>query len=187
MPLGDLDGEQARGAADVAQRRVAREVELLRERLEVDARQPRHRAHELLELRQLGVERLEDALLSVLRLVLRLPGAQRFGQVVPVLEQPRVEHLEDAADIARAVAVEKQQPARRVEVDGGRPVAVAVEKAHRDQRIEEIRVGARMEAELGAQRRAGHPLRSETSEDAELDGGEKDLRTPESKGGGEDW
>ena len=80
--LRDLDAEQPGRAADVAQRLERREVELLGERLEVDAREAGHRAHELLEPRQLGVELLEHALLAVLDLVLRLArcAAPRAGR-----------------------------------------------------------------------------------------------------------
>ena len=72
---------------------IAGEIELVRERLEIDARQAGHRAHELFELRQLGIELLEHSFLAVLGFILRLAGAERFGQVVPELEEPRVEHL----------------------------------------------------------------------------------------------
>ena len=59
MPSGDLDAQEPGRAADVAQRPEWREVELLGERLEVDARDAGHRAQELLQPRQLGVELLE--------------------------------------------------------------------------------------------------------------------------------
>ena len=47
------------------------------ERVEVGARDAGHRAHELLEPRQVGVELLEHRLLAVLDLVLRLAGLER--------------------------------------------------------------------------------------------------------------
>ena len=64
------------------------------------------RAEELFESRQLRVELFEHAFLPVFDLVLRLARAQGFGQVVPEFEQACIEHLEDAADIARAVAIQ---------------------------------------------------------------------------------
>ena len=116
MSLRDFDAEQAGRAADVAERLEFREIKLLRERLEVDAREAGHRAHELLQPGQVRVELLEHALLAVLDLVLRLAGAQRLGQIVPELEEPRVEHDQDAADVTRAGFVEEQRAFRRVEI-----------------------------------------------------------------------
>ena len=92
MCLRDFNAQQAGRATDVAERLELRKIELRRERLEVNSRETGHRAHELFEPRQLGVELLEHSLLAVLDFVLRLAGAQGLGQVVPKLEQPRVEH-----------------------------------------------------------------------------------------------
>ena len=91
-----------------------------------------------------------------------LPGPQRLRQVVPELEEARVEHLEDAADVARAVAVEVERADRRVGVARGRPVAVAIEELHRHEGIEEIGDAARVQPELAAElaRRSGGDRRA---------------------------
>jgi len=170
----------------VAQRLEGREIELLGKGLEVDARHTPHRAHELLEPRQLGVELLEHALLSVLDLVLRLAGAQRRGQVVPEAEQARVEHLQHAADVARAVPVQEEQPGRGVVVLRLRAVALALEEAHRQERIEEVLDAARVQLELRSQLRPRHAPRAEAREHAELGGGQEHLGRPEGEGGLED-
>ena len=122
----------------------------------------------------------------MLDLVLRLAGAQRFGQIVPELEEPRVEHHQDAADVARAVAVEVERALRGVEVLRVGPVAFAIEEFHRHQRVEEIADPARMQTELAAELRAGQAPVAQVGEKAELDGGEKNLGRPESDSGLQD-
>ena len=77
--------------------------------LEVDAREAGHRVHELFEAGGVGVELLEHRPAGVLDLVLRSAGAQRLGQVAPEPVQPRVEHLQDAADVPRARLVEERR------------------------------------------------------------------------------
>ena len=72
----------------------------------VAEKQPGHGVQELFELRRVGVELFENTLLAVLDLVLRPTGAERFGQVVPELEKPGVEHFEDAAHVLRTVPIE---------------------------------------------------------------------------------
>ena len=74
-----------------------------------------------------------------------LAGSERFGQVVPELEEPRVEHDEDAADIARAVLVEEQRAFRRVKILRGRTVALTFQESHCNERIEKVRDGTRVE------------------------------------------
>ena len=182
MRFRGLNAEQPRRAADIAQCLERREVELRREGLEVDPRKSGHRTHELLELRQLRVEFFEDAFLSVLHFVLRFAGAQRLGQVVPEFEEPRIEHREDAADVTRALAIEIERTGRGVEVSRGRPVALAIEKFHRHQRIEKIADPTRMQTQLGTEFRARRVALSELREDPEFDGGEQHLGRPEAKG-----
>ena len=155
MSLRDFDAKQAGRAADVAERLEFREIKFVRERLEVDAREAGHRAHELFQPGQVRVEFLEHALLAVLDFVLRLAGAQRLGQVVPEFEEPRVEHDQNAADVARAGFIEEQRAFGRVEILRLRAVAFAAEKLHRDERVEKIRDAARVELQFRAQLRAG--------------------------------
>jgi hypothetical protein len=49
MPAGEDDRELTGGAAHVAQRRVPREIDLLRQRLKRPRGEPGHRVHELLQ------------------------------------------------------------------------------------------------------------------------------------------
>src|SRR6516225_7606234 len=102
MFSGNLDAEQPSCPADVTQATVAREIKFVGERLEVDTRQPGHSVEEALELRRVGVQFIENIFTSMLGFVLRFTGAQRFRQIIPILEQPCIEHLGDSTDIARA-------------------------------------------------------------------------------------
>ena len=69
---------------------------------------------------------------------------------MPELEEPRVEHDENAADVARAVFVEEQRAFGCVEIFRLGPVAFALEKLHRDERVEKIRDGARVKLQFSA-------------------------------------
>ena len=80
MSLRHFDAEQAGRAADVAERLESGEIKLFGERLEVDARKSGHRAHELLQPRQIRVKFFEHALLAVLDLVLGLPVRSASGR-----------------------------------------------------------------------------------------------------------
>ena len=91
----------------------------------------------------IGVERLEEARAAALDLVLRLPGAQRLGEVAPERIEAMVRHLEDAADVGRLLPVEEQVGLGRV----GVAVAGALQEAERDQRVEEVARRARVQAE----------------------------------------
>ena len=106
MFFGDFDAEQSSCTADIAEAVIAREVEFVGERFEVYTRKTCHSVEEAFELFRFGVQFIEYVFASVLGFVLRFPGAQRFRQIIPVLEQPRIEHLGDSADVTRAVAVE---------------------------------------------------------------------------------
>src|SRR5262245_44216748 len=165
MALGDEDRELAGGAADVAQRLVAREVELLREGAEVARRDAAHGVHELLEALRVAVQLLEHPRAPMLDLVLRLPGAERLGEVPPEAVETRIRHLEEAADVAGAFAVEEERGLGRVPVAGRRSVAVTLEEAERDQRVEEVRDRARMESQGDAQLLRGPGARPERREE----------------------
>jgi hypothetical protein len=124
----------------------------------------RHRGQERTQSSRLGVQRRERRRAAALRLVLRLAGPQPLGELVPVAEQARVGHLEDAADIRRLLLVEEEAGLRRVRVD----VAGALQEAERDQRVEEVEGGARVQAERGAQIGRRGRLLGETGEQPEL-------------------
>src|SRR6185436_6172361 len=182
MILRDFDAQQARGAADIAERFERSKIELRRERFEVQARQAGHGVEENLQFGRVGIELLEDALLLVPGLVLWLAGAEPFRQVVPESKQPHVEHGEDSADVTRAFGIQIHRASRNVEVAACRTVAVAFEKLHRHERVEEIRDPASVEAEFTAEFRPGETAIAELGEDAHLDGSKEDLRVPEGEG-----
>ena len=67
-----------------------------------------HGGEELLQSRRVGVEGLEQPGPAALDLVLRLPGAERLGQVPPERIEAVVRHLEDAAHVGRLLPVEEE-------------------------------------------------------------------------------
>ncbi len=183
MSFSHFNGKQAGRAPDVAKRLEFRKVTFLGKRLEVDAREAGHRAHELFQTRQVGVELLEHALLAVLDFILRAAGAKRFRQIIPELEQPGVEHDENAADVAWAFLVKEQRAFRCIEVFRGRPVAVPAEEFHRHERIEKVRDGARVQAQFSAQFVPAQTTAAKLRKQAELDGCQQYFGRPETKGG----
>ena len=116
MFLGDFDTQQSSCAADIAQAVIAREIEFIGERFEVDARQAGHSVEKALELFRVGIQFIEYIFAAVLGFVLRFPRAQSFGQIIPVREQPRIVHFRDSADVARAAAVEIQSGGGRIKI-----------------------------------------------------------------------
>jgi hypothetical protein len=80
--------------------------------------------------------------------------------------------LQEAADVARARAIEIHRAARSIEVLRLRPVALALEESHRDQRVEEVRDTARVQAELGAELHTSHSALTELRKHTEFDGGQ---------------
>ena len=75
MFLGDFDTQQSSCAADIAQAVIAREIEFIGERFEVDARQASHPLEETLELFRVGIQFVEYVFAAVFGFVLRSPGA----------------------------------------------------------------------------------------------------------------
>ena len=71
---------------------------------------------ELFELGRVGIQLVENAFFAMLGLVLRLPSAKSFRQVMPVFEKPRVQHLQNSADVAGALAIEIKSSGGRVGV-----------------------------------------------------------------------
>jgi hypothetical protein len=80
MFLRGLNTKQAGSATDVAERFESGEIKLVSEGLEVDAREPGHRAEKLFQPGRVCVEFLENILCSVLHFVLRLAGSQRLSR-----------------------------------------------------------------------------------------------------------
>jgi hypothetical protein len=90
----------------------------------------------------------------VLYLVLWFPRPERFRQIVPEFEETPVQHLQNPADIARAVAIEIERRQRRIGITCLRSIAFPIEEFHRHQRIEEIADPARMHSNFLRQLRA---------------------------------
>lgn len=101
---------------------------------------------------------------------------------MPVLEEARVQHDEDAPDVARAVAIQVECAFRGIEILRGRPVALAVEEFHGDQGVEEITDATRMQTQLSTEFRASGAAMAQLGEHTELDRGEEDLGGPEGEG-----
>jgi len=86
MFFGNFDAEQSSRAADNALAAIAREIEFVGERFEVDARRAGHSVQKALELFRVGIQFIEYVFAAVPGFVLRFSGAQRFRQIIPVLE-----------------------------------------------------------------------------------------------------
>ena len=176
---GDDRRQLAGRAADVGERPVRREIELVGKGLEIGARDAGHRRHELLEPRRIGIELVEHRLAALLDLVLRLAGAERRGEIGPEGIEAAVRHFEQAADVARAGAIEIESGGGRVHVARARAVAAPGEQAERDQSVEEVKGRARMKAERLLQLRRRLRAGCKLGEQAELDRAQQGLRRPE--------
>jgi hypothetical protein len=117
----------------------------------------------------------------VLDLVLRFPRPERLRQIVPEFEQPPVQHLQDATDIARAVAIEIQRRELRVRIVRRISIAFAIQELHRHQRIEEIADPALMHADLLRQLHARQFPILQDREHAQLDRAQQNFRGPKSE------
>ena len=175
VAAGQDHGELTGGAADVTDRRVPREVDLLGEGVEVARGDARHGAHELLEARRVAVELLEHPGTRALDLVLRLACLQRFGQVAPERIEPGVGHLEEATDVGRALLVQERRRLRRVAIPSVVAVAVAPEEPERHECVEEVVDAAPVQAKASAELFTAHGLVTELGEQVELDRGEERL------------
>jgi hypothetical protein len=160
---------------------LAREIEFVGQRFEVDARQAGHLVEKALELFRVGIQFIEYVFAAVLGFVLRFPGAQRFRQIIPVLKQPRIEHLGDSADMPRAAAVEIQSGGGRVEVFRVGAVALSFEEFHCHERIEKICDAPRMQIKFLADCRACEPPLTECGEEVKRDRSQQDLGIPEAE------
>src|SRR5437763_5783516 len=181
MFFGDFDAEQSSRTADIAQAAIAREIEFVGERFEVDARQAGHPVEKAFELFRVGIQFIEYVFAAVLGFVLRFPGSQRFRQIIPILEQPRIEHLRDSTDVARAAAVEIESGGGRVEIFRVGAVALTFEEFHCHERIEKICDAARMQVKFLADLSACEPSLTECAEEIERDRSQQDLGIPEAE------
>ena len=118
----------------------------------------------------------------MLDFVLRLAGAQCLRQVMPVFEQPHIEHGENTADVARAFLVEIHRSFGRVEIAPRRAVALAAKKLHCHEGIKEVGDTSRVKVKLGAQFVAWDTTVAQFREKAHLDRGEEHFGIPEGEG-----
>src|SRR5262249_49659394 len=99
----------------------------------------------------------------------------------PELEESFVEHHQPSADVTRAAAVQKERACGRIEIPGRDAVALAVEKLHGDERVEEISGAAQVETKFLPKFRSSHAAAAERRKDAKIDGSEQHLRRPKGK------
>src|ERR1700751_1411901 len=101
---------------------------------------------------------------------------------MPELKQALVEHDQNSAHIAWTVFVEIDRGGRRVGILPCRAVSLTVENSHRNERIEEVADGARMQAQFGAQLGASKSATGELCKYVKFNCREENLRRPESEG-----
>ena len=171
-----LRSEVALRGSGIDERLVVLEGELRGDRLVRGLADAGHRGEEAAQSRGLGVERGEEGA-ALLHLVLRQAGVQRLGEVVPEAEQAFVRHLEHSADVGRLALVEEQAGRSGVAVRA----LLALEKAKRHERVEEVARRARMQAQPRAQCFAVQGLLREHGEEFHADGAQEHLRPPEAE------
>src|SRR5204863_2065816 len=120
-------------AAQVVERLVLLPRELLGDRSAGAEAEARHRLEEALQSFRIVVEDLEE-IAALLGLVLRRAGLEALGERAPEAVEPRVAHLEEAAEIGRLAAVQEELGLGGIAVLG----ALAVEHPQRDQGVQEV-------------------------------------------------
>src|SRR5258708_35552511 len=115
------------------------------------------------------VEFLENPFAAVLCFILRLARLERLCQIAPKRVKPRICHLEKAAHESRTAAVKKKRGFRRVAILCGRAVAIAVQKAKSDQRINKIWICSRVQRKRTLNFAACHRSVSQLGKKPKLD------------------
>jgi hypothetical protein len=179
MRLCHRYGQQAIGAADVAQRLVTREIELLREGQEIAGGDPRHRLHELLEPLRLAVQDFEHAGAAVLGFVLWFAGAQRVRQVAPERVKASVGHLEESTHVLWTAPIEELQRLDGIAITRAGAFAITLQESECDQRVEEVRIRTVVKVERVFELGAGHSLVAQGGEQFELHRRQQRLGGPE--------
>ena len=149
---------------------VRREVELLRESLEVRERDAGHRVHELLDPLRIAVKLFEQSRAAVLHLVLRLAGLERFGKVSPEWVKPRIHHLEKTPDVRAAVTIEKVSRFLGIAVLRRLALAISRQQIEGNERVEQVGAAARMKAEHVLKLSRRQRLVTQGGEHAQFDG-----------------
>jgi len=139
---GDFDRHSALGAADIHECAVLLPGKLLRDDLRGTYAETGHGLEKAFQPLRIGIQGAEEVPAG-LHFVLRLTGAETFGQRIPESIEPRITHFEYAADIRGFRAIEKQRSFGRIGVTRACPL----EHAERDQRIEKVARAAGMELE----------------------------------------
>jgi hypothetical protein len=93
---------------------------------------------------------------------------QSFRQVAPEGIEARVGHLEEAAHVVRTASVEELRCLGGIAVARVDAVAVTIEESECDQRVEEVRIRAAVQAERPFELRAGHGVGTQGAEQPEL-------------------
>ena len=142
----DLRRQIALRGADVDERVMVLPRETARDGHVRAAADPGHRGQKAFQSSRIGIQGFEHARPAGPDFVLRLAGAERFGEMAPERIQPLVRHLENAADVGRLLAVEKEVRLRsvRIQVPGAR------EKTERHERIQEIARRPRVQPQTSA-------------------------------------
>ena len=137
----------------------------------------RHGIEKTFEPGRIGVDSTKKVLLSSLCFILRLACTQRLGERTPERIQPPIGHLEYASDVRRLLSVEED-----VGVGGvGVSVAVSLQHAQGDERIQEISRAARVQHKTFGQRLGVEGTLSKLGEQAEFDRTQERLGAPESE------
>ena len=179
MFFRDGNREDAVGAADVAQGLVVGEVEFFGKHFTVGELEALHGVQEGFEHGRVAVKRFKDGSAGVFDFVLRLAGAEPFGQVAPEAVEPRVAHFKEAADVTGLIAVEVEIGGFGVAVLGRVPATVLFEKADSHQCVKEVHRAAGVKSEGLAQLGFCLGAFGQFGEDAEFDCAQQGLRGTE--------
>ncbi len=138
-----------------------------------------HRVHELLEPPGIAVKLLEHGLSGVFDFILGLARPEPFGEVAPKPVKAGIDHIQEATHILGAVAVEEELRLLRITIQCLRAIALAVQKAERNQRVEKIWNCPAVQTKSIPQLVGGHGFGAECSEEPELHRRQQRLGRPE--------
>src|SRR5580765_116488 len=105
MLFSDDHRKRCRRSADIAERLIWREIELVSESLKIPGGDSRHRVHKLFKTFWLTIEFLKNAFTAMLCLILRLAGFESLCQIAPKRIKPCICHFEKTTHECRAAAV----------------------------------------------------------------------------------
>jgi len=117
---------------------------------------------------------------------LRPARAQRLGQVVPELEEPGVEHHQDAPDVTRAGFVEEQRALGVLKYSAGAPSPSRPRNFIATSASKKSAIPRGWSFNSAPSSAPGQPAPGQLGENSQLDRGEQDLGVPEAEGGLQD-